>query len=64
VKSFSETHPESGLASGPVDVHWYDDGRLHEAETIGADASNTMLAVIWLTLDFTSLIVKIVFDKV
>jgi hypothetical protein len=28
VKSFSENHPDLGLASDPVDVHRYLDGRL------------------------------------
>jgi hypothetical protein len=31
VKSFSETHPLSGVASGPpLSVHWYVDGSAHD----------------------------------
>jgi hypothetical protein len=31
VKSLSETHPDCGFASGPVEFHWYVDGRVHVA---------------------------------
>lgn len=40
LKSLSETHCESGVASGPVDDHSYDEGRAHDAPATVAEASN------------------------
>lgn len=31
LKSLRETQPDFGVASGPVDVHLYDDGSVHDA---------------------------------
>jgi hypothetical protein len=44
-KSLSEAHPDLGLASAPVEVQVYVEGRLHAADTtIAIEARTTMWA--------------------
>ena len=45
VKSFSETHPDDGVARASLDVQVYDDGKLHACAAAPAvDTSSAMAA--------------------
>ena len=45
MKSLRDTHPDFGVASAPVEVHLYVDGRAQFCATTTVEASNTVAKV-------------------